>query len=206
MFASVVALLMQSIAIAAPAPAVPADKEKFHGVWKIESIDTGEEKGPPREIFEKMRLGFTGDRLYMYQSDTEYQTGSFVIDPTQSPRHITLTQFDDKGEPRQVRGEVKKDLGIYKLDGDKLMLAVLEGKGDRPKEFKAVPWKKPEPGKEPDLSQGTVMVLTLVKTSETMPEFKKKPAPPAPKTAPAPPEAPKTPEPTIPPLPALKSP
>jgi len=174
------------------------DQDKLQGVWKVVEFDSGSPgEGMPKEIVEKMRLAFKGDKLYFFESAEEFQPASYVVDVKQDPRHLNTIKLDDKGQPQKSidfkdgkmsEGPAKADLGIYKFDGDKLVVAMGDN-SNRPKDFKAVPEKKPEPGKAFDFKQPTVTVVTLMKTGEVIPEFKQKekthlvevPVPPLPK-------------------------
>jgi len=81
----------------------------------------------------------------------------FAIDASKSPKEVDLVAADEKGTPQPeytnpTRSTAKRDFkevpptkvhGIYKLDGDTLMVAVALGKdAQRPKEFKPVAPKR----------------------------------------------------------------
>lgn len=154
-----------------PTPVSVSDKDKLQGVWKIESIDTGDPKDvTPKEVLKSHRYIFHGDELSLMNMDTGRGLPSaFTLDTTKSPKRITLTRL-----PKSNDGDDEVSHSIYKFDGEKLILGQVGGDGPPPTEFKAIaaPQTKgaPEKGKVPQ----SVVIITLTKTSEPIPEFKKR--------------------------------
>ena len=100
------------------------DAEAIKGKWKAVSISMG---GEPLadELVKNFKLNFES-KDYTNTIGDVVEEGSYSIDSTKSPKTI---DFDIKKGPDQG----KKQLGVYKLDGDKLTLVVsAAGSTDRP--------------------------------------------------------------------------
>jgi uncharacterized protein (TIGR03067 family) len=122
------ALLIAGVAGAADGPA--DEVKKFEGAWAFESALL-EGKALPAAELEKVRVVFKGDTFKLMEGDKELAAGTFKVDPGQKPAAIdtTMTAGPDKG---------KEEKGIYKFDGDKLVLCFGHGdKAPRPKEFES---------------------------------------------------------------------
>lgn len=108
------------------------DRGRLQGTWKLVKLDReGKAQAVTEESDEFFRLTFAGGHVTMQvrkiKEEANYVLGTAGGRKTIS---ITPTTGDDKG---------KKILGIYKLDGDRLTLAVAEpGARERPTEFKGV--------------------------------------------------------------------
>jgi uncharacterized protein (TIGR03067 family) len=101
------------------------DAEAIKGKWKAVSISMG---GEPQadELVKNFTLNFES-KDYTNSVGDMVEEGSYSIDSTKSPKTI---DFDIKKGP----DEGKKQLGVYKLDGDKLTFVVsAAGSTDRPK-------------------------------------------------------------------------
>ncbi len=100
------------------------------GTWQLTSIEangqkTGGDSAPDVQMVIK------GDTYKQIEMGTETEQGRFKLDASASPRTIDLDirTGDDKG---------KKQLGIYKVQGDTLTLCLAPAGGtDRPKAFDA---------------------------------------------------------------------
>ncbi len=100
------------------------DREAIKGKWKAVSISMS---GEPQadELVKNFKLNFES-KDYTNTVGDMVEEGSYSIDSTKSPKTI---DFDIKKGP--VEG--KKQLGVYKLDGDKLTLVMsAAGSTDRP--------------------------------------------------------------------------
>lgn len=98
-----------------------SDKELLQGAWKVIDMKSG---GPRPQ--EKMVFYFAKDKVYIGTAEQIEVEGDFTIDPTATPKQMT------------VKSSVQKQalVGIYELDGDKLKMAFTEKPGAaRPKDF-----------------------------------------------------------------------
>lgn len=103
---------------------------KFKGTWSLVSVEVapGEEGPSEKEIKgQKLVFGQTAEDSYISKTgDREEKPGRFKLDPSKTPNEIDISPPDGR----------KRAQGIYKLDGDALVICATN-KGDRPKEFKA---------------------------------------------------------------------
>jgi uncharacterized protein (TIGR03067 family) len=113
-------------------PSYKDDADRLQGEWTGESMEVGGMKATPAMVA-KLRMAFTGKRLHItipspvpkLVKDEEDQ-GDFFLDETKNPKWITVTSAND----RLTR------YGIYKFDGDRLMLSFGEDfERNRPTEF-----------------------------------------------------------------------
>jgi uncharacterized protein (TIGR03067 family) len=104
---------------------------KFKGTWTIESSETGGKKLPADEL-KGFIVTFDGDKHTVKKGDEVIQVGTQELDPSKSPKTITVTMTEGPN-----KGTVM--LGIYEFDGDTLKVCFdPEGK-KRPTEFKSAP-------------------------------------------------------------------
>jgi uncharacterized protein (TIGR03067 family) len=121
-------LLLSCVLLSANAPAqdeVVKELAKFEGTWQpvyIE-IDGQEFKGD----FKSDRLTIIG-KSYELTGPKVKMEGTIKIDPSKSPRHLDteVTGGDSKGT---------KTIGIYELEGQKLMVCYCMVPAPRPTEF-----------------------------------------------------------------------
>lgn len=106
------------------------DEVKRHqGTWiTTSSIFDGQPASP--ELVGSIRRIVTGDHVVWERDGKRFAGTAIVLDPTKDPK--TIDVIPDGG---QNRGE--HVLGIYKLDGDTLMICMAGPAQPRPKEFKA---------------------------------------------------------------------
>ncbi len=105
------------------------DAESFKGKWKAVSISIQGEPAPD-EFVNEFKCNFDGKDYTNTSSADMVEEGSYTIDETKSPKTI---DFDIK----KGQDAGKKQLGLYKLDGDKLTIVVTEaGSKERPKSLK----------------------------------------------------------------------
>ena len=112
------------------AGAVKAELERFAGTWRYEStVVEGQEV--PAEGLRDARLKIQGDTFALTDPTATYR-GTFVVDPTSTPRTIdvTFTEGPEAG---------KTSLGIYQLDGETYKVCVGLAGRERPKDFEARP-------------------------------------------------------------------
>jgi uncharacterized protein (TIGR03067 family) len=104
------------------------DAELFKGKWKAVSMLTGGEPAPD-EFVKAFKCTFEAKEYSNTSSGDMSEEGSYTIDATKSPKTI---DFDIK----KGNDQGKKQLGIYKFDGEKLTIIVTEaGSKDRPTSF-----------------------------------------------------------------------
>lgn len=102
-----------------------SDEDRLQGVWIAESVDSlGQPL--PAERAKQMRLEFTGSNLRVTMGK-QADAGTFKLDPTANPKEIDAIG-DEGGTP-----------GIYRFDGDKLILCIGEPGSNRPRNFKTGP-------------------------------------------------------------------
>jgi uncharacterized protein (TIGR03067 family) len=100
------------------------DAEAIKGKWKALSISMSGEPAP-EELVKDFKINFES-KDYTNTVGDMTEEGSYSIDSTKSPKTI---DFDIK----KGQDEGKKQLGVYKLDADKLTLVVsAAGSKDRP--------------------------------------------------------------------------
>jgi len=141
MFVRVVLPFAVVLLIAAGGPAQDTKKEleKLQGEWTMVSMETKGMKAGDK-VVKQYKLTIKGDQWTV----TTLKGGAratFKIDPSKNPKTIDLTfELNKKGTPSR---------GIYKLEGDTLILCRAAGDRERPKEFKTteeagilVVWKR----------------------------------------------------------------
>jgi uncharacterized protein (TIGR03067 family) len=108
---------------------VKKDMGLLQGEW---SMVAGERDGQelPDKVLKTGKRIARGDLTTISINDTTMMKGTFVIDPTQSPKTIdyVLTEGHNKG---------KSQLGIYELNGDTLKFCVAAVGLKRPTAFEA---------------------------------------------------------------------
>lgn len=134
-------MLATLLALALTAPAAPEEKEKeltaaakkdltaLEGKWKAtEILVEGREETPPEE---QSIIEFKGRKFLLGEKEL-FAIGN--LDPSTDPKCIDFKAAADMGE-------IRKDTvyeGIYKIDGDKLTIALYIGEGQkRPAKFES---------------------------------------------------------------------
>jgi uncharacterized protein (TIGR03067 family) len=104
-------------------------KPTLKGNWTAVSLKAGGQEAPADEA-KKMKFGFE-DATYTNSSGDDYmEEGAYTTDTSKTPNTI---DFDIKKGPDAG----KKQLGIFKIEGDTATLVVaLAGSTERPKSFK----------------------------------------------------------------------
>jgi uncharacterized protein (TIGR03067 family) len=94
------------------------DAKRLQGVWEPVAVTAEGKKIAEADVAKSgMRLTMDGDRYKVTVQGKLVEGGTFKLDPGKSPRtlDLTITEGDDKG---------KTQLGIYKLDGEALTIAL----------------------------------------------------------------------------------
>jgi uncharacterized protein (TIGR03067 family) len=119
------ALLLVSIGFLGVDDAKKDDAEAIKGKWVAVSIKQGGFPVPD-EVVKTFKFKFDG-KDYINSAMDQSEEGGYKIDSSKSPKTIDfdIKTGNDKG---------KKQLGVYKLDGDKLtIVASMAGDTERPK-------------------------------------------------------------------------
>ncbi len=124
---AVVSLLGLAPLLAAQPPKDPTDQERLQGEWVLVGLDVREESVPAAKLA-GTALVVRGDKYTTVVKKKEYPT-TFKLDPKQDPKHIDMLIPDESGTPRLSKG-------IYKFDGDKLVIGRGQAPGgERPRDF-----------------------------------------------------------------------
>jgi uncharacterized protein (TIGR03067 family) len=121
-------LLLSCVLLALAAPAqddVAKELAKLEGTWQPTYIEIDGQ--PYKGDFKSDRLVIIG-KNYELTGPKVKMEGVISIDPSKNPRHMDteVTGGDSKGT---------KTVGIYELEGQKLMVCYRMVPGDRPTEF-----------------------------------------------------------------------
>jgi uncharacterized protein (TIGR03067 family) len=124
MFALLAAGLLISPLLAAPVPKGKKDAEALQGKWQIIRIDLGPDT--PADLNKDVGTGyfiFGEDKKLTVRlpREKEDREGEYALDPAASPKAIDVT----------MKGEDKKRLGLYELDGDTLRLCAPSSPGNQ---------------------------------------------------------------------------
>ena len=108
------------------------ESDSLKGRWSAVSISAGGKPAPDESV--KAFKFNIDDKTYSNLMGTEVvEEGGYKIDASKSPKTI---DFDIKTGPDAG----KRQLGIYKIEGDKLTMVVAQaGSDERPKSFKVAP-------------------------------------------------------------------
>lgn len=124
------------------------DKAKLQGEWTVASIElpdmpANEQRG--LEQFKELTVSVANDRITIrHPSVQSTLTVYFTLSAAKTPKEIDttsgeLTHEDGGRRERDIEAKLEPIRGIYKFEGDELVLAVPLGRGDdlpRPTEFK----------------------------------------------------------------------
>lgn len=105
------------------------DAAKLDGVWMISKVETtGDDKPPTNEELQKMVLSIKGNLITAKkQGEKETMYAKFEVDEKASPKVITFTVSDEKGEPKKGPGDKGEPItakAIFSVDGDTAKLAI----------------------------------------------------------------------------------
>jgi uncharacterized protein (TIGR03067 family) len=124
---AVVSILGLAPFLAAQTPKEKTDQDRLQGEWQLVGLEVREESVPAAKLA-GTTLVIRGDKYATVVKKKEYPT-TFKLDPKQDPKHIDMFLPDDSGTPRLAKG-------IYKLDGDKLVICRGQAAGgERPRDF-----------------------------------------------------------------------
>lgn len=122
-------LLLSAIGLIAADETKKDDSETFKGNWSIRSI-TIDGRAAPEDLVKNFRCHFDEKTYNDTVANEVIEEGSYAIDASKTPKTI---DFDIK----KGRKEGKRQLGIYKIEGDKITLVMTQaGSTERPKSFK----------------------------------------------------------------------
>jgi uncharacterized protein (TIGR03067 family) len=120
-------LLALAGTLAAESPKGPTDLEKLQGEWVLVGLEV-REATVPAEKLAGTTLVIRKDKYTTVVKKKEYPV-TFTLDPTKDPKHIDMLIPDAAGKPQPAKG-------IYKLDGDKLVICRGQAPGgERPRNF-----------------------------------------------------------------------
>jgi uncharacterized protein (TIGR03067 family) len=124
------ALLATSLAVA-DGPA-QTDRGKLVGRWTLKSyLFNGKPPAPERAPAELMEIRSDGS-FQETKAGKVVTRGTFTIDDSKSPRHITAKFIEGGPEGETV-------MGIYEITGDRLRVCVGTPEIDRPTKFESTP-------------------------------------------------------------------
>lgn len=118
----------------APAADPPADLKPFQGKWVLASATLGGRDH--NDDFKGLALSIEGDK-YVVSVGLNIDKGTISLDPSKSPKHITLASSEKAGP---FKGRTMP--GIYELKDGKLTVCLNSEKDERPDKFEA-PEKTP---------------------------------------------------------------
>jgi uncharacterized protein (TIGR03067 family) len=117
---------------AADEPKKKDDAEAIKGNWSVVSMKMGGQPAP-EDFTKKFRCRFDEKTYNNTLAKEVIEEGSYTIDPSKTTKTI---DFDIK----KGQDQGKKQLGIYKLENDKLtLLLTVSGSTTRPKSFNDEP-------------------------------------------------------------------
>ena len=103
------------------------DQEKLQGEWVLVGLEVREESVPAAKLA-GTTLVIKKDKYTTVVKKKEYPV-TFTLDPKQDPRHIDMLIPGDSGEPQLSKG-------IYRVEGDKLVICRCQAPGgERPRNF-----------------------------------------------------------------------
>jgi uncharacterized protein (TIGR03067 family) len=102
---------------------------KLKGKWSAVSIKHAGQAAPD-DFLKTFKCNFEEKTYNNVINEEVVEEGEYTIDDSKSPKTIDF-------EIKKGRDEGKKQIGIFKIDGDKLTMVVAEaGEKDRPTSFK----------------------------------------------------------------------
>jgi len=125
-------LILSAVGPFAAADPKKDDADSPKGKWSALSISLGGKSLLADEV-KDLKCTFDDKSYTQLKGSEVIEEGDFKVDTSKSPKTI---DFDIKKGPDNG----KKQLGIYKIDGEKLTLVVsMPGSDERPKSFKIDP-------------------------------------------------------------------
>lgn len=137
------AALVAIVALAVGCSKKADDKAKLQGEWAIVSIELPDVPANEKRGLEQLtalNVSVSGDRVTVsHPGERGRVTAYFTISATKAPKEIDTTGATVSLDGNEDRDEHLEMHGIYKFEGDELVLALPIGKGrdlPRPTEFK----------------------------------------------------------------------
>jgi len=160
------------------------EQTRVQGTWEIEKLDilfSDEPQPPESEKFfdaikaelQKASITIKDNQIIVTPPNPKDspKTATFTLDATKSPKWVDASE-SEKDQPKKATATTSKSppptkeekpekaLGIYKFEGEKLVVAFGMAGAPRPTEFKAVAPKK---GAKTEKESGMVAVVYLKK-------------------------------------------
>lgn len=122
------AFLLAPVPDVGPEAEVAQDAKNIQGTWElVDAVRHG--KSVIQEAPPGAKIVFAGDKMNLMEGQKVDKSFTFKLDQTKKPKAIDITK--EEGAPK-----VETNLGIYQLDGDRLMLCLPNHTTkDRPTEF-----------------------------------------------------------------------
>ncbi|ODT97185.1 MAG: hypothetical protein ABS79_07630 [Planctomycetes bacterium SCN 63-9] len=117
--------------LVAAAPSAQDELSKHQGTWSVVSFRRSD-KETPEEITRSIVRIVEGDRVLWKRDGKAFAATTIELDPSRTP--ATINVIPEGGPDRN-----KRILGIYKLDGNNLLICMADAGHPRPTEFKANP-------------------------------------------------------------------
>jgi uncharacterized protein (TIGR03067 family) len=128
---TVLAWMTTSSAWAADDPALKKDMAQLQGEWSMVS-GSADGQPMPDQMLTQIKRVCKGDEVTVTMGGQVYLKAKFAVDPSKQPRAMDYQMTDGftKG---------KKQLGIYKLDGDTFKACFGKPDAERPTDFTSKP-------------------------------------------------------------------
>jgi uncharacterized protein (TIGR03067 family) len=107
------------------------NRQQLQGEWRVVALEADGQALPP-EAFERGRLSVWDDQ-YALKGVPDDCRGSFRLHSGESPKAIDATVAAEDG------GDEARAPGIYRLDGDRLLICWRRDGTERPREFATAP-------------------------------------------------------------------
>ena len=127
------ATLFAGLALIASAPALkdpPGKTPSIEGDWTVESSLVGGKSDGVVEERSIDKIVITAGKWMVIRGGVDTNPSNLVLDSKQNPPHLDLTLPGRTGKATQ---------GIYKLNGDTLVLCYVLGGDERPTKFESPP-------------------------------------------------------------------